>query len=278
MKITLIFLLLLVGYSKMGLAQEDNKECLDKTFSFFTGFQDYYIERCDAAEFGSYGFMVDRGARSIEKKGKFREVWYRRKENAGRVLSGLQILQNHVNALKAVGGQVVENSDGSVFRTTYMGKELWIYVNANTNSRDLDNYGIISIEIDAMKQEVSASDIKSSIDAQGKIAIYGIHFDTGKSLVKTESENALKEIAQYLTENPTVKVFVVGHTDNVGVFADNMKLSRARGESVKNYLFSKYKISIDRLTGEGSGSLCPVSSNDTEEGRILNRRVEIVKR
>ncbi|HCU17850.1 MAG TPA: hypothetical protein DF818_01025 [Bacteroidales bacterium] len=58
----------------------------------------------------------------------------------------------------------------------------------------------------------------------------------------------------------------------------NQKLSRSRGESVKNYLVSKYQISASRLTGDGAGPICPVTSNDTEEGRTLNRRVEIVKK
>jgi outer membrane protein OmpA-like peptidoglycan-associated protein len=70
----------------------------------------------------------------------------------------------------------------------------------------------------------------------------------------------------------------VGHTDNVGDVAANLKLSKNRGEAVKQYLVSRYKIEAIRLTGDGVGQLCPVSSNDTEAGRKLNRRVEIVKK
>jgi len=262
-----------------SFAQQDNPECLEKTFKFFTVFEGFYIkDYCKYAEFGSYEFTVDRGARSIKKEGVFREVWFQKKEDNNRTVSGLQILQNHVNAIKAVGGEVVKESDGSVFRTTYNGKELWIYVNANTNSSDLDNYGIISIEVDLMKQEVSAQDIKGSIASQGKIALYGILFDTGKSDIKPESEKAISIVASYLQENPEVNVYIVGHTDNVGDYAMNQKLSKSRGESVKNYLVSKYKIPVTRLTGDGVGPVCPVTINDTEEGRKLNRRVEIVKK
>ena len=208
----------------------------------------------------------------------YREVWFHKKDDNSRVVSGLQILQNHVNALKAVGGEVVKESDGSVFKTTYNGKELWIYVNANTNSTDLDNYGIISIEVDVMKQEVSALDIKESIASQGKIALYGILFDTGKSDIKPESEKAISSIATYLKENPGAYVYIVGHTDNVGNYDMNQKLSKSRGESVKNYLVTKYNILATRLTGDGVGPVCPVTTNDTEEGKALNRRVEIVKK
>ena len=261
-----------------SFAQVDNPECLDKTFKFFTTFEGFYLDYCNYTEFGSYEFTVDRGGNSIKKEGVYREVWFRKKEDNKRVVSGLQILQNHVNAIKAVGGVVEKRSDGNIFRTTYNGKEIWIYVNANTNSRDLDNFGIFSIEVDAMNQEVSALDIKGSIASQGKIALYGILFDTGKSDIKPESEKAISSVATFLKENPELNVYIVGHTDNVGDYTMNQKLSKSRGESIKNYLISKYNIASTRLTGDGVGPVCPVAANDIEEGRKLNRRVEIVKK
>jgi OOP family OmpA-OmpF porin len=261
-----------------SFSQNDNPACLDKTFKFFTTFDGFYIDYCNYAEFGSYEFTVDRGARSIKKEGVYREVWFRKKGDTKRVVSGLQILQNHVNAIKAVGGEVLKESDGNIFRTTYNGKELWIFVNASTYNKDLDNFGIFSIEVDAMKQEISAQDIKGTIASSGKIALYGIHFDTGKSDILPESEKAISSVATYLKDNPEINVYIVGHTDNVGDYAMNQKLSKARGESVTNYLVSKYGISATRLTGDGVGSVCPVTTNDTEEGRALNRRVEIVKK
>jgi OOP family OmpA-OmpF porin len=259
-------------------AQKDNPECQEKTFKFFTTFDGFYIDYCNYAEFGSYEFTVDRGARSIKKEGVYREVWFRKKGDSKRIVSGLQILQNHVNAIKAVGGKVLEESDGNVFITTYNGKELWIFVNASSYNKDLDNFGIFSIEVEMMKQEVSAQEIKGTIDSSGKIALYGILFDTGKSEIKPESDKAISSVATYLKENPEVNIYIVGHTDNTGDYALNQKLSQSRGESVKNYLVSRYGISATRLVGYGAGPICPVTSNDTEEGRALNRRVEIVKK
>jgi OOP family OmpA-OmpF porin len=208
----------------------------------------------------------------------YREVWFRKKGDSKRIVSGLQILQNHVNAIKAAGGKVLEESDGNVFITTYNGKELWIFVNASSYNKDLDNFGIFSIEVEMMKQEVSAQEIKGTIDSSGKIALYGILFDTGKSEIKPESDKAISSVATYLKENPEVNIYIVGHTDNTGDYALNQKLSQSRGESVKNYLVSRYGISATRLVGYGAGPICPVTSNDTEEGRALNRRVEIVKK
>jgi OmpA-OmpF porin, OOP family len=274
-----ILSLFIISITLYSFSQQDNTDCLEKTFKFFTTFDGFYLtDNCKYAEFDSYEFIVDRGARSIKKEGVYREVWFRKKEDSKRTVSGLQILQNHANAIKAVGGEIVKEADGSVFKTTYNGKELWIYVNANTNSTDLDNYGIISIVVDVMKQEVSAQDIKESIDSQGKIALYGILFDTGKAEIKPESEKAISMVATFLQRNPEVSVYIVGHTDNVGDYSMNQKLSKSRAESVKNYLVTKYKISATRLTGDGVGPVCPVTTNDKEEGRMLNRRVEIVKK
>lgn len=271
--------LLMSSLTLCSFAQNDDPGCLDKTFQFFTPMEGFYLtDFCKYAEFGKYEFTVDRGSRSITKEGVYREVWYHRKQDNNRHVSGLQILQNYVNAIKAIGGKVLDESDGSIFITTHEGKELWLFVNANTYSTDQDNYGIISIEVDAMKQEVTVLDIKGSIATQGKIALYGILFDIGKSTIKPESENAIRFLATYLKENPAIHVLIVGHTDNAGNFDQNQILSKSRGDAVKNYLVSKYSIAANRLTGNGVGSLCPVTSNDTDAGKALNRRVEIVKK
>jgi OOP family OmpA-OmpF porin len=258
-------------------AQLDKQDCLDKTYNFFTPLDGFYLSECKYSEFGSYTFYLASG-KQITKEGVYRAVWYTKKDDSKRTFSYLQVIQNHANAIKAVGGEVVKESSGDIFKTTYNGKELWIYVSASVYSSDEKVYIIHSVEIDVMKQEISALDIKGTIASSGKIALYGILFDTGKSEIKPESEKAISSVATYLKENPEVTIYIVGHTDNVGDYAMNQKLSKARGEAVKNYLVTKYGISAARLSGDGAGPICPVTSNDTEEGRALNRRVEIVKK
>jgi outer membrane protein OmpA-like peptidoglycan-associated protein len=130
----------------------------------------------------------------------------------------------------------------------------------------------------AAKQEATAIDIKGSMDSLGKIALYGIFFDAGKSNIKPESAKELKAIANYLEGNPTITIYLVSHTDNVGAVNANLALSKKRGEAVKQYLVEKLMIDPNRLTGGGVGQLCPITSNDTEAGRKLNRRLEIVKK
>jgi outer membrane protein OmpA-like peptidoglycan-associated protein len=127
-----------------------------------------------------------------------------------------------------------------------------------------------------MKQDIEVS-MSEGIDRDGKIALYGILFDVNKAVLKPESDAALQTVIDYLNENPAVKIYIVGHTDNTGVFANNIGLSKDRALAVKNYLVTKGKIDPSRLGFDGVASLCPVSTNTTEEGKALNRRVEIVK-
>ena len=133
--------------------------------------------------------------------------------------------------------------------------------------------------ITPMQQDVTAdaNSMASSIKETGKIALYGIYFDTGKSDLKPESDATLKEIGKLLSGDPGLKIYVVGHTDNVGTFESNMKLSQDRAASVVNALVAKYGIQSSRLKACGDGPTAPVASNDKEEGRKLNRRVELVK-
>ncbi|MCB4812425.1 DUF4892 domain-containing protein [Methylovorus menthalis] len=122
---------------------------------------------------------------------------------------------------------------------------------------------------------LSASDLKKSLDSNGKVAVYGIYFDTAKAEVKPNSKPALDEMAKLLVSNPGIRAYIVGHTDNVGSFNNNLELSQRRADAVVKALIG-YKIDAQRLTGKGVASLAPVSSNGNDTGRGLNRRVELV--
>ena len=84
-------------------------------------------------------------------------------------------------------------------------------------------------------------------------------------------------VATLLQQNPALQIYVVGHTDNVGKRKDNLELSNKRAAAVVKELISHYQIEASRLESGGVGPLAPVATNDTKEGKELNRRVEIVK-
>jgi len=141
---------------------------MDKTFSFFTIFDGYYLQSCEFSEYGSYKFVLDQGYTPVTKEGVYRMVEIHKKADTNRMISGLQIIRNHINAIKAVGGEVTEDTEEhifkSVFKTTYNGKELWIFV-AVGNLTDVEYYRIYSIEVDVMKQEIDTQGIKGTAPA-----------------------------------------------------------------------------------------------------------------
>jgi OOP family OmpA-OmpF porin len=123
---------------------------------------------------------------------------------------------------------------------------------------------------------VDAKALQGGLQAEGKVALYGIYFDTGKAQVKPESKPQLDEMAKLLQSQPALKVYIVGHTDNQGSLDGNLALSMQRAQAISQALSAQYKIDSARLQARGVASLAPVASNGAEEGRARNRRVELV--
>lgn len=124
---------------------------------------------------------------------------------------------------------------------------------------------------------LNAGDMARRIAAEGKVAVYGVYFDTDKAEIKPDSKAALAEMGKLLQQDKNLKVHIVGHTDNQGAATRNMDLSQKRAESVARVLATEYKIDARRLNAKGVGPYAPVMSNDAEPGREKNRRVELVK-
>jgi outer membrane protein OmpA-like peptidoglycan-associated protein len=116
-----------------------------------------------------------------------------------------------------------------------------------------------------------------SLEDTGKVALYGIYFDTDKDALRPDSQPTLQEISKLLAANPQLNIRVVGHTDNQGKADYNLDLSRRRAAGVLRELTSKYGVAANRLDSFGCGLYAPVASNASEEGRAKNRRVELVK-
>jgi OOP family OmpA-OmpF porin len=124
---------------------------------------------------------------------------------------------------------------------------------------------------------VDASAMAKGIASDGHVALYGIRFDTDKTDIKPESAETIAEIAKFLKQEASVKLYVVGHTDNVGIYDYNIGLSQRRAAAVVAELTTRHGIPAARLKPAGSGPLSPVAPNETEDGRAKNRRVELVK-
>lgn len=270
-----LFLFLFASLS-VGFCQDDAEGSKDP--ALFTRMPNHYIYNYIDHEFDKYDFPVGTN-KTLAVEGHFINITYYSKENTPSP-SGLQIIRNYSNAIKKIGGKIVfEFEDGgwqnSTMKLVKDGKEVWAHTVAAGNGQ----YSLYIVEKQAMEQDVvaDASSMANSIKETGKVALYGIYFDTGKATLKPESDASLQEIAKLLKSDPALKLYVVGHTDNTGGFDANMKLSMDRAAAVVNALLTKHSVSAAGLKACGDGPTAPVATNDTEEGKALNRRVELVK-
>jgi len=124
------------------------------------------------------------------------------------------------------------------------------------------------------KHREGAADLERAIAEKGSVAIYGIHFDTAKSTLRPDSAPALEAILALMNSKPGSRWIISGHTDNQGLALPNQKLSDDRAASVVAWLTGR-GINAGRLVPKGFGMRQPVADNATENGRALNRRVEI---
>ncbi len=112
------------------------------------------------------------------------------------------------------------------------------------------------------------------IEVNASIVLNNIFFETNKYELKTESQAELDKVVQLMNDNPTLRIEISGHTDNVGKPADNMALSNNRAKAVIKYLTTK-GIAAQRMLAKGYGATKPVADNKTEEGKARNRRTEL---
>jgi OOP family OmpA-OmpF porin len=271
-KIVLLLLVLLAGSYGFAQDETDVKGSLDH--QLFTRMPGYYISDYEVKEFDKFTSSYLSG-QDETWEGKVTRLAYYIKTGAKQA-SMLQIARNYENAVLKIGGKILV-SEGRVVegKIEKNGGVTYVHVEAFNDGR---NYDVLVVEKGTMKQDVvaDAAALSASIAATGKAAVYGIYFDTGKSVVKPESTQALEEITKLLKQNGGLTLYVVGHTDNVGALDYNLKLSADRAAAVVKALVAR-GIVASRLQGAGVGPYCPVASNRSEAGKAKNRRVELVE-
>ena len=199
------------------------------------------------------------------------------KESGAPPPSFLQIVRNYEAALQKSNGKRIFYSKEEGRATLFLrsdGKDVWITFEDRSGGNEGD-FVLAILEVEPMKQDIAASAILDELNSKGFIALH-INFETGKSVIKTESQGIVTEIAKMLNDNPTLNVSIEGHTDNVGKAEANKKLSIDRAASVLNAL-AVAGITKTRMHSTGWGQEKPVADNATDEGKAQNRRVEIVK-
>jgi outer membrane protein OmpA-like peptidoglycan-associated protein len=237
---------------------------------YFLTSEDSFVDKA----FDSYEFQLKEGTQSVE--GHHLRYEYSFDEAAGNMPGTLQIVRNYEAAARKIGGQVLwDDVRRATIKISKNGQETWAFLEGFNEGR---SYELNIVERGQMKQDVvaDAAALGSGLKETGHVEVPGIFFDFGKAEIKPESEAALNEVVKLLRANPAWKVWVVGHTDNVGTVESNLTLSGARSAAVVKALTQK-GIAASRLAAHGAGPFAPVAANDTDEGRARNRRVELVR-
>jgi outer membrane protein OmpA-like peptidoglycan-associated protein/tetratricopeptide (TPR) repeat protein len=172
---------------------------------------------------------------------------------------------------KELISKVQTDETGNYLITLPLGRDYAFTVNRKGYLFYSDNFPMSNRSLDSTYEKNIPL---QPIEANATIVLRNIFFDINKFDLKSESQVELDKVVQLMNENPTLKIEIGGHTDNVGKPSDNLTLSNNRAKAVVNYLLGK-NIPIQRLLAKGYGETKPIADNKTEEGRALNRRTEM---
>lgn len=136
--------------------------------------------------------------------------------------------------------------------------------------------GTTKMPVPAVLPEGSAESLIDRLRGEGRATLTDLRFETGSSELSQGSYASLAELAAFLKDDPGRTVVLVGHTDTEGTLENNVALSKRRATAVAARLIEEHGVAPEQLRADGVGYLAPVASNATEEGRMLNRRVEAV--
>jgi outer membrane protein OmpA-like peptidoglycan-associated protein/tetratricopeptide (TPR) repeat protein len=171
---------------------------------------------------------------------------------------------------KQLISKVQTDEKGNYLITLPVGKDYAFNVNRKGYLFYSDNFSLTTKSPDSTEKNIPLQ----PIEVNASVVLKNIFFDFNKYEVKTTSQVELDKVVQLLSDNPTIKIQIAGHTDNIGSAADNLKLSENRAKAVIAYLSSK-GIDPTRLSFKGYGATQPIADNKTEQGKALNRRTEL---
>lgn len=289
----------------LGVALAHPAAAADQDHPLLTRYPGSELTKAEAKDFGTYTMIVGKPADGMQFEGRALEgrltrIVYTNPTDR----STLEIYRNYRQALEKAGAQILWSCEDKDCGPSYT-RSAWNqfnglfaasdgdprYLAATLSQGETQAYVAVMVgkrrtqvdvvETTAMDTGLVAVDpaaLAQSLTDTGSARIYGIYFDVDKTDIQPKSKPALDAIAAMLKAQPSLAIFVVGHTDSTGALAHNMTLSAGRAKSVVQALTGQYGIAAARLDPHGVGPLAPVATNATDAGRQLNRRVELVAR
>lgn len=238
-------------------------------------------ERSSSREdFSTYLFRLKVGnsTKNVEKGGQFWTLRYEIRDAGGSIDRGTsitEIIENHVAATREKGGEIHNRGSNSLVFSIPRegGGTSWAKLVGSAG-----RYVLYIIDEKPLESVLSfgAEELKIALDAEGRVAVYGINFAIDKAVLQLGAEDVIKEFVKLMLLYPELKIEIQGHTDNTGSAQHNLQLSTRRAETVKQYMLL-FGVDPAQLSSKGYGMTQPIADNGTEEGRAKNRRVELVK-
>lgn len=171
-----------------------------------------------------------------------------------------------------------QSRPGATYLVRTPERELWAQVSVRDEG---DEYVLVVVEkapLQVKTKPLTSSELKKSLDETGKAVIY-VNFEFDKADLRPDAKPVLDQVYALLKDDPTLKLAIVGHTDDRGPAAYNQSLSERRAAAVRKALLDRGlgKDGDARLTSSGRGAAEPIADNATDEGRAKNRRVELIR-
>lgn len=264
------------GYEIKVIAVEPFKRTLlppnGKDYRLLGHMPGYTVADVTAKNFDQHSFPTADGDVAI--RGKSYDINYAEPAKAPeRKITTQEVIENYRQALKDLDAEFLRDeglhAENITARLDDHGQIVYVFVGAGQ---------VIAVEEKPFQMTVqppTAEAMKDRLDKEGHIALY-VNFDFAKATLKPDAAPVIAQIVTLMKNNPDLKVEIDGHTDSVGGHDYNMKLSTDRAASVVAAVQAG-GIDAARLNSAGFGPDKPIASNDTDEGRAKNRRVELVK-
>lgn len=196
------------------------------------------------------------------------------KDKVGNVVEGAKVEITNTKT-KEKTSAVVDSSSGQYVAAINLKKKDDVLVTVKKDNYSFDSK-IISVKDASFDKQPKPMDMQiSEVETGSSFVINNLYYNTNSADLKSESFVVLEAFADYLKQNPTIRIEIQGHTDNVGSAASNEALSANRAYTVKAFLEDK-GIDGKRITAKGFGPKKPIADNGTEEGRAKNRRTEFM--
>jgi OOP family OmpA-OmpF porin len=217
MRVRMLAVGLVMLAAVVGLRAQDQDVDGSKDHPMLSRFPGYYIEDYDAQDFGSYEF--DLGGTQQKVEGRYWKISYWLKEGAKKG-GPVEIARNYENLLTQRGGKkLFDDIDAGggheVARMPAVGKNIWVEISVSNNG---EVYDLTVVEEAGMAQQVefTSMELARILNEKGSVALHGILFDTGKATITDASKGDLQSVGDLLKQQPTLRLEIQGHTDNVG--------------------------------------------------------------